>query len=157
MSRHLGGLRGCTLCDKVHATEAALLMTAIEKYFFTPLYYPRTQWSVVRWWEVRRPVFNLWVGGTGLLSLGLVTILSRLPPHPVAMSIPWQVVVVYGVLANVFYTLGPVADVILRRLLGERAPAVGPVLFRYGFVFSVGLTLLPVALAGLGWLARLFF
>ena len=131
-------------------------MTAIEKYFFTPLYYPRSNWSVVRWWEARRLVFNLWVGGAGLVSLGLVTILSRLPPHPVGMRVPWQVVVGYGVLANVFYSLGPVADVALRRMLGERATPVGPVLFRYGFVFSVGLTLLPVAVAGLSWLVRLF-
>jgi hypothetical protein len=42
-------------------------------------------------------------------------------------------------------------------MLGLRAPAIGPVLFRYGFVFSVGLTVLPVLLAGLGWLARVLF
>jgi hypothetical protein len=132
-------------------------MTAVEKYFFTPLYYPRSPWSVLRWWEARRPVFNAWVGAAGLISLGFVTVVSRLPPHPFAISVPWRGVVVYAVLANAFYTLGPVADVLLRRVLGERAPAVGPVLFRYGFVFSVGLTLLPVAVASLGWLARLFF
>jgi hypothetical protein len=132
-------------------------MTAIEKYFFTPLYYPRSPWSVLRWWEARRLVFNVWVGGAGLISLGFVTVLSRLPPHPIAMSIPWRVVVVYAVLANAFYSLGPVADILLRRLFGERAPAVGPVLFRYGFVFSVGLTLLPIAVASLSWVVRLFF
>jgi hypothetical protein len=150
-------LRESTLCDKVQGTEPVISMTAIEKYFFTPLYYPRSSWSVLRWWEARRPVFNLWVGGAGLVTLGVVSILFRLPPHPNPMSIPWQVVVVYGALANLCYTLGPIADVMLRRFLGERAHAVGPVLFRYGFVFSIGLTLLPVAVAGLGWLARLFF
>jgi heme/copper-type cytochrome/quinol oxidase subunit 4 len=31
------------------------------------------------------------------------------------------------------------------------------VLFRYGFVFSVGLTLLPIPLAVVGWVFRLVF
>jgi hypothetical protein len=132
-------------------------VTAIEKYFFTPLYYPRSWLSVLRWWEERRLVFNLWVGGAGLVTLGLVNMLFRLPPHPNPTLIPWQAIIVYAVLANVCYTLGPIADVMLRRFLGNRAHAVGPVLFRYGFVFSVGLTLLPIAVAGLGWLARLVF
>jgi hypothetical protein len=132
-------------------------MTAIEKYFFTPLYYPRSAWSVLRWWEARRLMFNVWVGGAGLFSLAVVSIISRLPPHPISMSVPLPVVVVYGVLANICYTMGPVADLMLRRVLGNRAPAVGPALFRYGFVFSVGLSLLPVAIAGLGWLARIVF
>ncbi len=129
-------------------------MTAIEKYFFTPLYYPRSPWSVLRWWEARRLLFNVWVGGAGLFSLAVVSIISRLPPHAFSMGVPVRVVAVYGILANICYTMGPVADLMLRRVLGQRAPAVGPVLFRYGFVFSVGLSLLPVGVAGLGWLAR---
>ena len=32
-------------------------VTAVEKYFFTPLYYPRSAWSVVRWWEARQAHF----------------------------------------------------------------------------------------------------
>ena len=62
---------------------------------------------------------------------------------------------VYAVLANAAYTLGPAADILLRRVLGDRGRAVGPVLFRYGFVFSVGLTLLPIAVAGMSWVFRL--
>jgi len=132
-------------------------MTAVEKYFFTPLYYPHNTWSVIGWWESRRPVFNLCVGGAGLLSLGTVALLQSLPPHPGTFPFPWTGVVVYGVLANAGYTLGPATDLVLRRLLGDRAPAVAPALFRYGFVFSLGLTVLPIPLAALGWLARLLF
>jgi hypothetical protein len=132
-------------------------MTAVEKYFFTPLYYPRSAWSVVRWWEARRPVFNLCVGAAGVVSTATFMLLGSLPPHPFHMPVPWPVIVAYGVLANVCYSLGPVTDLILRWRLGERAPAIAPVLFRYGFVFSVGLTLLPIAVGGLAWLARLFF
>src|SRR5256885_2293860 len=102
------------------------------------------------------PFFSLCVGSTGLLSLGLATLIGHLPPHPGGFPAPWRVVLVYGVMANLCYTLGALADLTLRRALGERAPAVGPVLFRYGFVFSLGLTLLPIPLAALGWLVRWF-
>jgi hypothetical protein len=132
-------------------------MTAVERYFFTPLYYPRSPWSIVRWWETRRLLFNLCVGSAGLLSLGLATLIGHLPPHPGGFPAPWGVVLVYGVMANLCYTLGALADLTLRRALGDRAPAIGPVLFRYGFVFSLGLTLLPIPLAALGWLVRWFF
>ena len=95
-------------------------MTAIEKYFFTPLYYPRSPWSVLRWWEARRLMFNVWVGGAGLFSLAVVSIISRLPPHPFSMSVPVRAVAVYGILANICYSMGPVADLMLRRVLGQR-------------------------------------
>ena len=131
-------------------------MTAVEKYFFTPLYYPRSAWAVVRWWESRRVLFNLCVGGAGLFTLASVTLFAHLPPHPMGFFAPPGVVLVYALMANVCYTLGPVGDLLLRRALGDRAPAMGPVLFRYGFVFSVGLTLLPIPLAALGWLFRFF-
>jgi hypothetical protein len=131
-------------------------MTAVEKYFFTPLYYPRSAWAVIRWWESRRLLFNLCVGGAGLLTLASVTLLAHLPPHPMGFLVPWDAVLIYALMANVCYTLGPLGDLLLRRALGDRAPAIPPVLFRYGFVFAVGLTLLPIPLAVMGWLFRFF-
>ena len=127
-------------------------MTALERVFFTPLYHPDSAWSVVRWWERRRPLYNAVVGAAGLLSLGVMSLLEG--PQPLMVL---GAVVVYGVLANVGYTFGAVGDLLLRRWLGARAPAAGPVLFRYGFVFSVGLTLLPIPVAILGKVLRLLF
>jgi hypothetical protein len=132
-------------------------MSAVERYFFTPLYYPRGTWSVVRWWESRRPLYNLWVGAAGLFSLGVVMLFAHLPPHPRTLQFPWMPVVAYGVLANACYSLGAVADLALRLRLGDRAPAVAPALLRYGFAFSMGLSLLPIPLAFLGWLGRILF
>jgi hypothetical protein len=132
-------------------------MTAVERYFFTPLYYPRGAWSVVQWWESRRALFNACVGTAGVLSLAVAAGLAHLPPNAGSFPVPWAGVVAYGVLANLCYTLGPAGDLLLRRLLGDRAPAVGPVLFRYGFVFAMGLTLLPIPLAMLTWILRLIF
>ena len=99
-------------------------MTAVERYFFTPLYYPRSSWSIVTWWESHRLLFNLCVGSAGLLSLGIAVLIGHLPPHPGSFPIPWGGVLVYVVLANLCYTLGPVSDLGLRRALGDRAPGV---------------------------------
>jgi hypothetical protein len=129
-------------------------VTAVEKYFFTPMYYPRNAWSVMRWWESRRLLFNVCVGSAGVASLGVVTLMAALPPRADFWPPPVAAVLVYGVLANVGYALGAPVDLLLRRVLGDRAPAVGPVLFRYGFVFSMGLTLLPIPVAVLSWVVR---
>jgi hypothetical protein len=134
-------------------------MNALEKYFFTPVYYPRSMWSVLGWWESRRPLYNVAVGAAGVATILTATAIELLPPHGSPVLIPWGVlargVLVYGVLANVCYPLGAPADLLLRRVLGDRAAAAGPVLFRYGFVFSLGLTLLPIPIAAIGWVFRL--
>ena len=128
-------------------------MTAVEKYFFTPLYQPRGIWSVIRWWESRRLFYNLWVGGAGLLTLGVAAAISFLPPFPFWL----RGVFVYGVMANLCYSLGAPVDLFLRRFMGRHAAVAGPVLFRYGFVFAMGLTLLPIPLTVIGWVLRHFF
>jgi hypothetical protein len=131
-------------------------MTAIEKYFFTPIYHPRSAIGVIRWWESRRLLYNASVGAAGVTSLGVMALLGSLPPHPLPfdMGILLIGVPVYGLLANLGFTVGAPADLLLRRFLGERAAAAGPVLFRYGFVFSVGLTLLPIPAAVIDWVLR---
>jgi hypothetical protein len=132
-------------------------VTAVEKYFFTPIYYPRSAWSVIRWWESRRLLYNACVGATGLVSITAGTLLASLPPSQTSFGLPWEGMLVFGVLANVGYSLGAPVDLLLRRILGERAPAVAPALFRYGFVFSVGVALLPLPLGAISWLLRWIF
>lgn len=128
------------------------MTTAIEKVFFTPLYYPRSDWDVVKWWEARRPVYNAVIGATGLITLGTVAALHPGPPLMFAAF-----AVGFGILANVCYTMGPVVDIAVRRFMKEEAPSVGPVLFRYGFAFSLGLTLLPIPMAVIGKLLQWLF
>jgi len=126
--------------------------SVIDKYFFTPLYRPRSAWSVVAWWEARRPVYNAIVGATGLLTMTVAATLGQ-PPLMALLGVP----IVYGLAANVCYSFGSVLDLILRRWLGPPADSVGPVLLRYGFVFSVGLTLLPIPLFVFGWVMSHIF
>jgi len=113
----------------------------------------RTTGSIISWWESRRPTYNLIVGSAGVVTLGVVKLISWLPPH-MPMPIAWQPVVVYGVLANVCYTFGWVLEAGAQRLWGDRVRPLGPPLFRQGVAFSIGLTFLPIVLAGVTWLVR---
>ena len=117
----------------------------------------RTPLSTVRWWESRRLVFNKAVGAAGLVTMAGVSLFVSLPPY--GSVLPSEVMVmaaaVYGVLANGCYTLGWIAELIARRAWGRSAPDLGPLLFRQGLIFSVGLTLLPILLAVLSWVARI--
>ena len=60
--------------------------------------------------------------------------------------------------ANALYAAGWPVELWLRRFLGADHQVIGPALFRYGLVFSLALTLFPVALAALlvvnRWLGR---
>lgn len=132
-------------------------MSALTRYFFSPVYTPRSAWSILGWWERRRPAYNLVLAVAGVLSLGAQSLFTLLPPRSAWPDVPLGLVGVlaYAVLANLCYCAGPAVDVYIRRRWGSAYAAVGPTLFRYGFVFSVGLTLLPIPLAFLNWALRL--
>lgn len=114
--------------------------------------------DVVRWWEGRRLRYNLIVGATGLFTLASVTLMSVIGPrHPGPPPAAFLFVpVIYGLVANVMYTTGWVAELlVLRKLFGRKTPVVGATLFRYGLAFSVGLTLLPNVIFGYDLAIRL--
>ena len=127
-------------------------MTALARLLFPLPALRRSPDQILGWWEARRPTYNLIVGGAGLITLGTIQLLSWLPPH-LPMSVPWQVVVIYGFTANVCYTFGSIIEGVLTRLWGDDVAPVGPTLFRHGLVFSVGLTLLPIGIAWVGYIA----
>lgn len=143
-------LRETTLSYKVNS------MSAITKFFFRAPYSAPKTWEVFRWWESRRMAYNLAVGAAGVLSLSVVYLAEFLTPGRTP-GIPWGGVVVYAILANLFFCLGPIVDAIIMRRWGRNFSEVGPTLFRYGFVFAVGLTLLPVPMVALRVLLGLIF
>ena len=63
--------------------------------------------------------------------------------HRLAPQVKLVAVLAFGVMANVCYFLGPVAEIAFFRIWGRRALPTGPTLFRMGLTFSVGLALLP--------------
>lgn len=128
-------------------------MALIGDVLFPPADYRRTTLSLLNWWESRRATFNLVVGATGVVTLLIVRAISLMPPG-VPMLFDWRLVLAYGLLANVCYTFGFAIEAAAQRIFGDKCPAIGPALFRQGLAFSVGLTLLPILLVSIGWLAR---
>ena len=131
-------------------------MTALTRFFFRAPYSAPSTGEIVRWWESRRPLYNLAVLVAGVTSLASVFVVELFLGEG-AGKIPWGGIVVYGLLANLLYTLGPITDTIVMRTWGRDYSEVGPTLFRYGFVFAVGLTLLPVALSALRVILGIIF
>jgi len=126
-------------------------MSALTRFFFRNEVTCRTPTEVIGWWEARRAAYNAAVGTTGLFTLAAVHLIARLPPSPVSIPLePTLIIpVVYGILANVCYTGGWISELWIRNTLGREMEPVGPTLFRYGFAFSIGLTLFPVAIISL--------
>ncbi len=130
-------------------------MSALTRVLFPLPDVRRTPWSLLRWWEQRRPIYNAFVGGAGAITLVVLALMSHLPPGAPGLGPVWRGVIAYGVLANVCYSLGWVTEVGMRALWGDEAPDAGPALFRQGLSFSIGLSLLPIPLAIFGWVLRL--
>ena len=111
--------------------------------------------AIIGWWERRRLPYNLILGGAGALSLGVVNVVAALPPFGQTAGVPWFGVVVYGLLANLCYSLGPAVELGLEKVWGGRILPAGPLLFRAGLTFAVGLTLLPIILVTIAYLLRI--
>lgn len=132
------------------------MSSLVERLYPLPDY-RRTPLSLLRWWESRRLLYNGIVGATGTLTLVGIWVITSLPPldGPLPLHAALIGAAAYGVMANVFYSLGWGVEVLASRLWGRRAPDLGPVLFRQGVIFSVGLTLLPLFLVAFIWFAHL--
>lgn len=129
-------------------------MTSLARLLFPLPAVRRSPATIFIWWESRRPAYNVIVGGTGLLTLVTVQAIAWLPASHLTIQVPWQVPVAYGICANLFYSSGFALEALLQKLWGEDVLPAGPTLFRHGLIFSVGLTLFPICIAWLGYLAN---
>lgn len=129
-------------------------MSALTEFLF-PAPARRSSFGIIEWWEKRRLPYNLAVGAAGVLSVGTAWLFAALPPGGFAAPfIPWQPIVAFGVMANVCYLLGPAVEIAVDKLWGRQVLPTGPVLYRMGLTFSVGLALLPALLMTIFWVAR---
>lgn len=130
----------------------------LTKLLFEPTLV-RSPMRVVRWWESRRLMYNAIVGGAGVFTLTYLFVLERIvfDPGPVKLANLVIGTVAYGLVANVCYTAGWVVENLVERWMKRPVYGLGPALFRHGLVFSIGLTLLPVAVLTVAAIGGLVF
>jgi hypothetical protein len=129
--------------------------SVVNEVFFPLPATRRTALGILMWWESRRLIYNVIVGATGLVSLGVITAIAMIPPGlGPKPTPPWIAVLAYGAAANICYTLGPFVEIGLQKLWQNKVLPVGPTLFRQGLAFSVGLTLLPIMVVSAVWVLR---
>jgi len=122
-----------------------------EIQFFGRSENPTDAWHTIAWWEGRRIPYNLIVGTTGILSGALCFVTGMLCEHflgePIGIPDPplfaLLAVAAYGLMANLCYTGGWVAELLVRKLWPEQANAFGRISFFLGLIFSILLTLVP--------------
>lgn len=112
----------------------------------------RDSGSVIGWREKRRFFYNKVLAAAGtvtcILVISCAVISERMVGEPI--GIPDAPIlaplggIAYGLLANVCYTRGWIAELVLTRFQpGVRADAFAVRAFRLGVKFSIGLTILP--------------
>ena len=119
--------------------------------------------QIIVWWEKRRLWFNLIVGLAGAMSLGLFSALvlctngrsSGWCGYPPPIFIAAQILF-YGVAANVFYTGGWIAEILVLRTWKEKGEWFFQIAFTLGLLFSIALTLLPGLVSVVALLACFF-
>ena len=142
----------------LHAGRADLPATpspspepALVRFLYPAPAHPRTVGSIFKWWEARRPAYNLVVGTGGALTMAIATVMSQLMGQPVPVSQILAPVIPIAIMANVCYTLGPLTESLLHKLWGREVLPVGPHLFRAGLILSVGVMfVIPALLMGFG-------
>jgi len=163
LARGQGFRHASTMSDELEVFEESLGLEGVPEEvgrggltdFLYPTPAPRNPWGIVKWWESRRLKYNLIVGASGFVSLGIFSLLMLLPPSPHNLIWGWAPIIAFGTLANICYFLGPLAETAIEKLSRGKILPTGPALFRMGLTFSVGLTLLPTLMAGMDWVIRI--
>jgi hypothetical protein len=114
-----------------------------------------TTGRVILWWELRRLVYNavlLVIGGATVA--GCEWLITKMIPLGDDVIEPMGLIVgavVYGAMANLFYTLGWIIELRGRKDDPVAARRQGQWMFRAGLLFSCVLTSLPFWFACLMW------
>jgi hypothetical protein len=116
----------------------------------------RRPWDAIIWWELRRIPFNILILIVGVVSLGSIILIGSYFVRPgedvIEPLFALFGAVVYGVLANLAYTLGWVTELLWSWGDTQRTELLRRRVFWLGVAFSVGLTLLPGVLVPLIWI-----
>jgi hypothetical protein len=125
-------------------------------------------WQTIGWWEVRRVPYNLLVGAAGVITCAVCFITALVCEHflgdPIGLPDPpafaFLGIAAYGVMANICYTGGWIAELVVQQVWPDEGKAFGKIAFFLGLIFSILLTLVPgglIAVIGAIRLLMLFF
>lgn len=114
--------------------------------------------QVLRWWELRRLLYNAVLLAVGIVTIsGMEWLMGRVVPmgedaiEPMALVLG---VVIYGIMANLCYTLGWVIELLGRKSNAASARRRGQWMFRAGLLFSCVLTSTPLWFACVYWITH---
>jgi hypothetical protein len=129
----------------------------IVKWLLTP---PKPEiLNIIIWWEIRRILYNLLMLITGIMGLIFLLIIMDLNKSESSSSeadfVPLLAVLAGGIIANICYTIGWIAEIFAYLTWKEKARYFGPILWSFGTIFSIVLCFLPGFLYILSWLACL--
>jgi hypothetical protein len=132
----------------------AFLRKLRDSQFFSRAKEPAGVWRIIAWWEIRRIPYNLIMGAAGAAASILVflsaVIGEQVTGVPVGLPDPPIFalfgVAAYAVLANVCFTGGWLAEILVMKVWGESGKSFGAISFALGLLFSVSLTLFLGAL-----------
>jgi hypothetical protein len=117
-----------------------------------------TKGQVIRWWELRRLVYNAVLLVVGVAAIaGMEWVMTKVIPvgeDAIEPMLLFVGVVVYGVMANLCYTLGWIIELRSRKTDPLAARRRGQWMFRAGLLFSCVLTSLPFWFAGVYWITH---
>ena len=113
-------------------------------------------WQTIGWWEARRIPFNLIVGSVGVVSCAVIGVVGlgghflfnsefALPDPPL---FPVFAAAFYAFAANVCYTGGWLAELVIRAAWPTQADRYATLSLSFGLLFSVLVTLLPGIVVG---------
>jgi hypothetical protein len=116
-----------------------------------------TTWEVIRWWEIRRLLYNATLIAIGIASIFAMEFFAQ-RVFPFGKDAPeletGLTVVAYGVAANLCYTLGWVVELAGRKANELRARDHARMHFRIGLWLSCLLTTAPFWFGLVFWLAH---
>ena len=102
-----------------------------------------TSGQVIRWWELRRVLYNavlLVIGAAAMF--GTLWLIDKLNPDA-DIGTPMLGVFLYALIANFCYTMGWIIELVARGRDPVAARQLGQRMFQVGMVFSCVMTSLP--------------
>ena len=119
--------------------------------------------AAIGWWEARRVPYNQIVGSAGIVTCMVIAVVGLgscfffnsefgLPDPPLFAIFG---IIMYGILTNLCYTGGWIAELIVRRAWPEEADQFASRSFSLGLFLSALLTLTPATVVGVAGIFKL--